>query len=81
MDHGMDSGWVWPGPPPPMGTAGNAQKWLCLFLPIGAKTTEPNGLKFGMGEGMDCGTVYEWVWASPPLRWVWQKNAQNSVSA
>ena len=29
---------------------------ICL-LPIGAQTAGPNGLKFGMGAGMDHGTV------------------------
>ena len=31
------------------------------LLPIGAQTAVPNGLRFGMGVGMDCGMVCVWV--------------------
>ena len=45
---------------------------LCL-LPIGPQTAGPNGLKFGMGVGMDHGTVCV---ALSPLVGVEEKNAQ-----
>ena len=34
---------------------------LIYFLPIGSQTAGPNGLKFGMVAGMDCGSVSGFV--------------------
>ena len=43
----------------------------CVYLlPIGTQTAGPNGLNFGMGMWMDCGTVCEGDQVLP-LWWVW----------
>ena len=34
----------------------SVDRFFCL-LPIGAQTAEPNGLKYGIGVGMDRGTA------------------------
>ena len=46
----------------PCGGRGRKHKNGCVYLlPIGAQTIGPNGMKFGMGVGMDSRMVYGWV--------------------
>ena len=38
------------------------QKWLCVYLlPMGAQTAVTNGMKFGVGAGIDRRMVRGWV--------------------
>ena len=53
-----------PAKPTPVGVTGKMHKngWLCVRLfPIGTQTAGPNGLKFGMGAGINHGTICGWV--------------------